>query len=265
MYKMLRNGAVALALTISPAAAMAASVTLYDQDFENPVGFVNDGGDINIFRSINQLYGNQPPGFTFAQTFTTETLLVGGTQAFGTGYSDPDGRAGNYVVAQLSDRQDDLLGLAFNIGSFDFLNFRIDISSIDLDRFGGPFVPPGGAAPMFRFSLFDNPGGAPGVGSGAALSFIDAAALFNPSKTSFLWSTVNTGLSAAGNTNGNVILRIDVLSGGYAAFDNIKITADDQGGGVVPEPSTWAMLITGFGLVGAARRRQHRLQRAAVA
>ena len=256
MSKMHLKGAAALALLFSPVAVMAASVTLYDQDFENPVGFVNDGGDINIFRSINQLYGNQPPGFSFAQSFTTETLLVGGTQAFGVGYVDPDGRAGNYVVGQLSDAQDDLLGLAFNIGSFDFLNFRIDISGIDLDRFGAPFVPPGGAAPSFRFSLFDNPGGGAGVGTGTALSFVDVTALFNPSKNSFLWSTVNTGLSASGNTNGNVILRIDVLSGGYAAFDNITITADDRGGGVVPEPSTWAMLITGFGLVGAARRRQ---------
>ena len=256
MLVLYRTGAVALALALAPSIANAASVTLYDQDFENPVGFVNDGGDINIFRSINQLYGNQPAGFQFAQTFTTETLLVGGTQAFGTGYTDPDGRAGSYVLGQLSDRQDDLLGLSFNIGSFDFLNFRIDISSIDLDRFGGPFVPAGGFAPTFRFSLFDNPGGGLGVGSGTALSFVDATALFNPSKNSFLWSTVNAGLSAVGNTNGNVILRIDVLSGGYAAFDNIKITADDKGGGVVPEPATWAMLIIGFGLVGAVRRRQ---------
>ncbi len=29
--------------------------------------------------------------------------------------------------------------------------------------------------------------------------------------------------------------------------------------GMVPEPSAWAMLITGFGLIGAARRRQRRL------
>jgi hypothetical protein len=256
MRALLLKGALAAGLALASGSAMAASVTLYDQDFENPVGFVNDGGDVNIFRTINQLYGNQPPGFTFAQTFTTETLLVGGSQAFGTGFLDPDGRAGRYVVGQLSSVQDDLLGMAFNIGAFQFLNFRIDISSIDLDRWGGPFVPLGGAAPVFRFSLYDNPGGGTGVGSGTPLSFVDATALFNPAKNSFLWSTVNTGLSAAGNTNGNVILRIDVLSGGYAVFDNIKITADNQGGGVVPEPSTWAMLIAGFGLVGAVRRRQ---------
>lgn len=61
--------------------AGAATVTLYDQNFESPTGFVNDGGDVNIFRTINQLYGGQPAGFQFAQANTVETLLVGGTQA----------------------------------------------------------------------------------------------------------------------------------------------------------------------------------------
>lgn len=249
------TAALILGLIAAPAAA---AVQLYDQDFENPVGFVNDGGDINIFRTINDLYSNQPPGFVFGQNFTTETLLIGGTQAFGVGYVDPDGRGGNYVIAQLSDVQDDRLGLAFNVGTFDFLNLRVDISSIDLDRFGGPFVPAGGAAPVYRFSLFDNPGGGAGIGGGAVLDSFDAAALFNPSKNSFLWRQVVGGLDATGSTNGNVILQIDVLSGGYAAFDNIRVEASDIQAGGIPEPATWVMLIAGFGLVGAAARRNSR-------
>ena len=243
--------AVALALP-------ASAITLYSQNFENPVGFVNDGGDINIFRTVNQLYGNQPSGFVFAQSFTSETLNIGGTAAFGAGYVDPDGRGGNYVLGQLSSAQDDRLGLSFNVGALKFLNFRIDISGIDLDRFGGPFVPAGGFAPAYRFSLFDNPVGTPNIGTGTLLDSFDATALFNPSKRSFLWSTVNQGLDASKSTNGNVTFQIDILSGGYAAFDNIVITADDIGGGVpgVPEPASWAMLIAGFGLTGAAMRRR---------
>jgi hypothetical protein len=245
---------MAAAVASWPAPALADAL-LYSQDFEHPDGFVNDGGDINIFRTINQLYHDQPAGFVFSQTFTTETLLIGGTQAFGQGYKDPDGRGGQYVVSQLSDANDDRLGLAFNVGAFKFLNLRIDISGIDLDRFGGPFVPAGGAAPVYRFRLFDNPGGAPGVGSGTPLDVFDATAPFNPLKNSFLWTRVVNGLDASGSTNGNVILQIDVLSGGYAAFDNIVVTAADVRGGV-PEPATWASMLAGFALLGATVRRR---------
>ena len=31
--------------------AFAATVTLYDQDFETPANFVNNGGDVNISRA----------------------------------------------------------------------------------------------------------------------------------------------------------------------------------------------------------------------
>jgi hypothetical protein len=37
---------------------------------------------------------------------------------------------------------------------------------------------------------------------------------------------------------------------------NGRIVIDINGGGVVPEPGTWAMLIVGFGLVGFAARRR---------
>jgi len=37
------------------------------------------------------------------------------------------------------------------------------------------------------------------------------------------------------------------------------ITGDTKGGGAVPEPSTWALTIAGFGLVGAALRRRQAL------
>lgn len=91
--------------------AHADFTVLYSQDFEAPTGFVNDGGDVNIFRTINQLYSNQPPGFVFAQTNTVETLRVGGTQAWNLGFQDPQGRAGSgsYVLGMLSSVQDDFL------------------------------------------------------------------------------------------------------------------------------------------------------------
>ena len=246
-------------LLLGLAAPAFASTVLYSQDFEHPTGFVNDSGDVNIYRTVNQLYGNQPAGFTFSQNYTVETLLVNGSQAWGTGFKDPQNRAGSYVLGLLSSAQDDLLGLAFNLGSNQYLNFRLDISSIDLDRWGGPFVPTGGSAPTFRFSLYDNPSGASGLGSGTLLSFADVTGTVAPNKYTFDWTNAVVGLNAAGNTNGNVILRVDLLSGGYAAMDNFVIAASDRPGDVpvIPEPGTWAMMLLGLGAVvtHAARRR----------
>ena len=41
----------------------------------------------------------------------------------------------------------------------------------------------------------------------------------------------------------------------YTGYDNITCGSDTPGG-AVPEPAVWAMLISGFGLVGAAARRR---------
>lgn len=243
----LRIAASIFLLVGAAGTARAQFTELYRQNFEAPTGFVNDGGDVNIFRTVNQLYSNQPPGFTFAQTNTVETLLVGGTQAWGTGFRDPQAVAGRYVLGLLATVENDFLGLAFNVGASAFLNFRFDISSIDLDRWGGPFVPTGGATPTFRVSLFNNPGGASGVGTGTALSFADISGRSNPLKNTFDWTNIVVPLSTAGNTNGNVILRIDLLTGGYAAMDNFVVAASDIPGEVptIPEPSALILMALG--------------------
>jgi len=46
--------------------------------------------------------------------------------------------------------------------------------------------------------------------------------------------------------------------GGYESDNHTVGYFITPGGNVVPEPATWAMLITGFGLVGAAARRRRR-------
>ena len=125
------------------------------------------------------------------------------------------------------------LGLSLNVGSFKFLNFQLDISSIDLDRWMGPFVPQGGLAPKFRFSLYDNPTGQTRLGRSNALDFVDVEGLLSPNKNIFNWSNHTVALDTSGNTNGNVILQIDLLTGGYAAMDNFRIVASDVNFGTV--------------------------------
>lgn len=268
--KILAATALAAVMVLASASA-GAQTTLYDQNFESPnspPGFTNNGQDVSG-QTVNELYGGQPAGFQFAQDFTVETLFIGGNSSFGgEGYDDPAGIAGQYVIGMLSSAQNDLLGLSFNVGSFDFLNLRADISSLDLSCCGGPFVPPGTPAPIFRFSLFDNPGGGTGVGTGTALDSFDVTGLLNPSSNSLLFFEALGGLDATGSTNGNVILQIDLLQGGYAVFDNLRVVASDIEGDVgaaVPEPATWAMMILGFGAIGATLRRARRNRRAALA
>lgn len=257
MKKVLAAAMLTCAMTLAHS-----SVLLYSQDFEAPTGFVNDGGDINIFRTVNQLYGNQPPGFAFAQNFTVETLMIGGNQAFGTGYKDPQGVGGQFALGMLSGlfgTQDDLLGLSFNVGAFKFLNFSIDISSIDLDRFGCPCVPVGGAVPSFRLSLFDNPSGTTGLGTGTLLSSVDISGNSSPDRAIFDWSHHIVALDATGNSNGNVTVRIDLLTSGYASMDNFIIAASDTPGDVtVPEPATGAIVAFGLGAIVLVRRRFER-------
>lgn len=239
---------VGLFAVIGLSSVSVADTTLYDQDFENPTGFVNDGADVNIFRTVNDLYGGQPAGFSFAQMFTVETLFINGTQAFGTGYDDPSGIGGNYALGMLEGEQDDLLALSFDVQEFDFLNLQMDISSIDLSSWGGPFIPPGGEAPKFRYTLYDNPSGTVGLGSGTVLDSDEATGTASAPAV-FDWTHVSIPLDASLSTNGNVTLRIDLLEGEYASMDNFFIQSSDD---PIPEPTSLGLFA--LAMIGLRRR-----------
>lgn len=89
--------------------------------------------------------------------------------------------------------------------------------------------------------------------------------VFKPGSSSF--PNAANGNQHLPGTNGRVTVWGNV---GGETFSSITLTSssnsfeiDNLATAAVPEPATWAMLITGFGLVGfAARRRERRLVRA---
>lgn len=246
----------AAAAVFAPVAAQAGTIVLYDQDFENPNGFINTSTQDASQQSVNSLYGNQPPGFLFAQQYTVETLYLSGTAAFGTGYTAP-ASAGDYLIGMLSTAQNDLLGLSFNLSGNQFLNLSIDLTSIDLSNLGGPFtiLPP--AAPEFRFTLFDNPSGAAGVGTGLTILDQTTASATSSARNVVDFTSVILALDGMNATNGNVILQVDLLTGGYAGFDNLLITSSDTAGDVgdVPVPAALPLFLSALTAFGLWRRR----------
>ncbi|WP_017668865.1 PEPxxWA-CTERM sorting domain-containing protein [Sandarakinorhabdus sp. AAP62] len=81
----------------------------------------------------------------------------------------------------------------------------------------------------------------------------------------YYWFLANNGNSNVmqpgyyGFTFANPVIKSVVFSNGFIAVRNLSWTGPAvPGGGVggVPEPASWAMLIVGFGLVGAMQRRR---------
>jgi hypothetical protein len=64
------------------------------------------------------------------------------------------------------------------------------------------------------------------------------------------------GLSTASGA-GNLVTEFQTEAGGYAS---VEYTYFNRG---VPEPATWALMMSGMGMVGTALRRRHKRSLAA--
>ncbi|MEO7410613.1 MAG: PEPxxWA-CTERM sorting domain-containing protein [Sphingomicrobium sp.] len=108
----------------------------------------------------------------------------------------------------------------------------------------------------FALGAFDGSAVAGGVGTGATSLFVQGFLLGN------LVNSGNFTINGGGFTNFSGLagtfdrLTFDGINGeGGFQLDNINLRAVE---GAVPEPSTWAMMLIGFGAVGYSMRRRRR-------
>jgi hypothetical protein len=69
----------------------------------------------------------------------------------------------------------------------------------------------------------------------------------------------NLTIATADTYSVNFVFNTNFNPSKDVVIDQVYIIASDSGGPVIPvipEPATWAMMIAGFGLVGAAMRRR---------
>jgi len=155
-----------------------------------------------------------------------ETAIINAMYDNNTPYEDPSGTAGSYSLGMLSI-VDDLLALNFDPQGFRYINVAMDISSIGVNPGPGCIASIAIADPIFGISAIDSPSGTPLL-SGNTLAQGDMTGTVAPNPWTYLWTrhVVSLDLSAL-TAGGTVSILFQLLQSGYAAFDNLVITASD--------------------------------------
>lgn len=92
------------------------------------------------------------------------------------------------------------------------------------------------------------------LGAGGAVIYTIDGAMLPPAN----------GNQSSSNTNRRIFISAapnQVITGLTFRSTGVAFEFDDIAAAAVPEPQSWALLIAGFGLVGATARRQRRLER----
>lgn len=217
-------GIAIIALLTAPINAQTVLLFSNDLSAPNQVPVGNCGPDVDI-TLVNTLWGGTGAGSggggLWAQINTVETVLINGP---GGVYTDPLDIGGDYCLGMLSVAEDDRAALTLDSEGLPFVNLYMDISAIDLVACAVPF---GVAQPSFHVMVFDSPGAVFDIFSPGTLldedTLIGNAPGIDP--YTFTWAAVQTGLDVTGSTDGNITVMLDLLTSGYAAFDNIVIEA----------------------------------------
>jgi hypothetical protein len=123
---------------------------------------------------------------------------------------------------------------------------------------------------MFRENGIDQWRGYDSSGAGAWITMGNATEGWNNLEISLLGTdqflyTVNGGFSTLTDANGSTSIKSTILQV-YNTSSGVAYEAHwDNLTTAVPEPSTWAMMIAGFGLIGGIMLRQRRRAQTAIA
>ena len=214
--------------------ALAALATLGSATAANAVTIVNGS-----FETVGITVRNTPTTSSFAEIIGTNTTALPGWTVT--------------RVQRVSGAGVDLVKNAWlasdGVYSLDMAARRAGAISQTLTglRLGGKYT--------ITFDMSGNPFGEPALkGLSLSLGALPAQDYFFTTgantAANMLWAPQTFSFTATTTT---ALLKftslVDTNSG--AALDNVAIT-----GGALPEPSTWALLLTGFGMIGYAARRR---------
>jgi len=250
-----------LMLVSAPAVAQVTPVSLgsatYSQNFD---GLATSGTS-----------GALPAGWALAEqgssTVGKDNLYAAGTGSSNQGNSYSFGSAGSSDRALGTLTSGTATPLVF--GAFFTNNLGGTIESLSLDYFGEQWRLSNTAADKLTFEYSTNATSLTN-GDWTAFSLLDFASILNGGSSA--GTALNGNLAANRTEISAIISGLSILDGGSFAFrwtdldapqsdqglaiDDLKFTAGLESPTGVPEPTSWALMIGGFGLAGAALRRR---------
>lgn len=243
-----------LAAGKTPASIFALTTTSYSQNFDTlaatgtsqalPAGFQlvenGTGGAADGFYAAGTGSSNAGNAYSFGAAGSSDRAL-GSLGSGGVGPIWYGGVFTNTIGATIASLDFAYSGEQWRSGTSttDRLTFQFSLDATEIDNGTWTTI----AALGFTPTVNTNAGAMNGNQFSTAIGgTITGLSIANGQRFAFRWVDVNT----TGSDHG-------------IAVDNLSITAALAPVGVVPEPSTWALLILGFGTVGGSLRRRRKL------